>query len=276
MANQEALNWLPFAYKVQLPIKEETVTKVKRERGIDRAIDLLDCLHKHRRPMVVNELATAMGAPRSTIYQITKTMLDRSVLDSYSDGRVFLGRKLFLYGTSVPEQYSLIELSKPFIDELAEELGERVELNAFVDWKQGVLNVADGKRDYFFPMNPGASYPLPLTAAGRFLIDGFDEESLRSHIPEEDYFRHGTRVMTLERLMQESKEAKACGYSVVSNLLDTHMSALSAPIVDSNGVVLATIGLAIPTGELETNKDRFIEALMQTIDKVQEKLLMSA
>ena len=251
------------------------MTKVKRERGIDRAIDILDCLHNHRRPMVINELAAAMGAPRSTIYQITKTLLDRSVLDSYSDGRVFLGRKLFLYGASVPEHYSLIKISKPFIDELAEELGERVELNGLVDWKQGILNVADGKRTYFFPLNPGGSYPLPLTASGRFLIDGFDEETLRTHIPEEDYFRHGTRVITLERFMQESQEAKACGYSVVSNLLDSHLSALTAPIIDSNGAVLAAIGFAFPTGELEANKDRFIEALMQTIDKVQEKLLIA-
>lgn len=251
------------------------MTKAKRERGIDRAIDLLDCLHHHRRPMVVNELAAAMGAPRSTIYQITKTLLDRSVLDSYSDGRVFLGRKLFLYGTSIPEQYSLIEISKPFIDELAEEVGERVELNSLVDWRQGVLYVADGKRDYFFPLNPGASYPLPLTAAGRFLIDGFDEETLRSHIPEEDYIRHGTRVMTLDRFMQESQEAKVCGYSITSNLLDSHLSALTAPIVDSTGVVLATIGLAFPTGELEANQDRFIVALKKTIDKVQKKFLVA-
>ncbi|MDC1536092.1 hypothetical protein N8516_02900 [Candidatus Thioglobus sp.] len=114
-----------------------------------------------------------------------------------------------------------------------------------------------------------------LTASGRFLVDGFDEETLRSHIPEEDYFRHGTRVITLERFMQESKEAKACGYSIVSNSLDTHLTALTAPIYDSNGAVLATIGFAFPTGELEANKDRFIEALKQTIDKVHKKFLIA-
>jgi len=255
--------------------EEKLVKKVKRKSGIYRAFDILDCLHNFRRPMVINELAAAMDAPRSTIYQLTKTLLDRSVLDSYSDGRVYLGRKLFLYGISVPEQYSLIEISKPFIKELAEEVGERVELNGLVDWRQAVLNVADGKRDYFFPLNPGGSYPLPLTASGRFLVDGFDEETLRSHIPEEDYFRHGTRVITLERFMQESKEAKACGYSIVSNSLDTHLTALTAPIYDSNGAVLATIGFAFPTGELEANKDRFIEALKQTIDKVHKKFLIA-
>ncbi|MDA7551550.1 helix-turn-helix domain-containing protein [Rhodobacteraceae bacterium] len=251
------------------------MAKVTRERGIDRAIDILDCLHHHRRPMVVNELATAMGAPRSTIYQMTKLLLDRAVLDSYSGGRIFLGRKLFLYGSAVPEQYSLIELSKPFIDELADELGERVELNGLVDWKQSILCVAPGKRAYFFPLNSGASYPLPLTSSGRFLIDGFDEETLRTSIPEEDYFRHGTQVMTLGRLMRDSQDAKARGYSVVSDLLDTHMSSISMPIIDKSGVVLSTIGVAFPTGEMEVSKDRFVEALKETVTKVREKFLMA-
>ncbi len=252
------------------------MAKSIRERGIDRAIDILDCLHKHRRPMVVNELAAAMGAPRSTIYHMTKILLDRSILDSYSDGRVFLGRKLFLYGSSVPEQYSLIELSKPFIDELAERLGERVELNGLVDWKQSILCVAPGKRSYFFPLNQGASYPLPLTSSGRFLIDGVDEETLRNRIPDEDYLRHGTHMMTLERFMQESQEAKVRGYSVASDLLETHLSSISMPITDANGVVLATIGVAFPTGELEPSEERFVGALEQTVAQVRQKVLIAS
>ena len=151
--------------------------KVSRERGIDRAIDILDCLQEHGQPIVINELAAVMGAPRSTIYQMSKVLLDRSILDSYSGGRVFLGRKLFLYGSSVSKKYSLIEIAKPHINELAEKLGETVELNGLVDWKQGILYAAEGKRPYFYSLKKGdgyPSYPLPLTSSGRFLIDGFD------------------------------------------------------------------------------------------------------
>ena len=249
------------------------MAKGTRERGIDRAINILDYLHKHRRPMVINELASAMGAPRSTIYELTKVLLDRSILDSYSGGRVYLGRKLLLYGAAVPEQYSLIELSKPLIDELAEKLGERVELNGIVDWKQSVLTVADGKRSYFFPLQLGASYPLPLTASGRFLIDGIDEASLRARIPEEDYFLHGKKVMTLERFLEDSRNANSRGYSVTSGLLDTYLSAMAMPIVDLDGRVLATIGMAFPSGALPDNESRFARALGEARAKIQERLL---
>ena len=243
--------------------------KGSRERGVDRVINILDCLHKHRRPMVINELAAAMGAPRSSIYELTKVLLNRSILDAYSDGRVYLGRKLFLYGTAVPEYYSLIELSKPFINELAEWCGERVELNSMVDWKQSILAVADGKRAYFFPLNPGASYPLPLTASGRFLIAGIDEATLRERISKEDYFLNGKRVMTFERFLQDSQAAQLRGYSVTSGLLDTYLSGMAMPVKDADNRVIATIDMAFPSGELETNEERFACALSKTTAKVQ-------
>ena len=245
--------------------------KVTRERGIDRAIDILDCLHNHGRPMVVNELAAIMGAPRSSIYLMTKILLDRSILDSYSEGRVFLGRKLFVYGSSVSEQYSLIEISKPFIDKLAKTLGERVELNALADWKQSILYFSPGKRSFFNHYSRSVICPLPLTSSGRFLINGIEEETVFSSIPEKDYFRDGDRVMTFERFMKESREANAQCYSVTLDLLETHMAAISMPITDKNGRVLATIGTTFPTAEFEPSKVRFIEALRHTVEAVTDK-----
>ena len=50
------------------------------------------------------------------------------------------------------------------------------------------------------------------------------------------------------------KQAKKCGFSIVSDLLEIHLSSISCPIFDSNGFIIATIGLAFPTGEIEKNK----------------------
>ena len=249
---------------------------ISRERGIDRAIDILDCLREQGRPMVINELAALMGAPRSTIYQICKVLLERSILDFYSGGRIFLGRKLFIYGSSVSQHYSLIEIAKPIINKLAENLGETVELNGLVDWKQGILYAAEGKRHYFYTLKKGdryPSYPLPLTSSGRFLIDGLDKTTLIKKIPKKDYFRGDKHLITLESFMQECLEAKKCGFSIVSDLLEIHLSAISCPIFDSNGSILATIGIAFPTGEIEKNKSFFIDELTQASSKIQEKFL---
>ena len=251
------------------------MAKGSRGRGLDRAIDILDCLHKHGRPMVINELAAAMDAPRSSVYELTKVLLNRSVLDTYDGGRVYLGRKLFSFGQAVHDQQSLIELTKPFIDELSEACGERAELNVLVDWKQSILYQAPGPRLYFFPSNPGAHYPLPLTGSSRFLIAGIDEATLRERIPEEDYYLNGKRVMTFERFLDESRAALARGYCAVSGLLDHYLSAIVMPITDSQGGVIATIGLALPSGELAKNEERFLQRLTEAQARIQERLSAS-
>jgi DNA-binding IclR family transcriptional regulator len=49
------------------------------------------------------------------------------------------------------------------------------------------------------------------------------------------------------------------------------LSAISMPITDENKTILATIGTTFPTAELEPSKDRFIEALKQTVEAVMAK-----
>ena len=47
-----------------------------RERGIDRVLRLLDCLHHHGQPIRIGDLARAMNAPRSSTYEIVRTLVE--------------------------------------------------------------------------------------------------------------------------------------------------------------------------------------------------------
>ncbi len=249
------------------------MTKTSRERGLERAIKILDCLHEHGRPMVINELAAAMQAPRSTVYELTRLLLNRSILDSCGQGgRVFLGRKLFVYAQAFQKQYPLFELAEPVIDELAKASGERAELCANVDWKQYIIYASEGPRPYWFKPHPGGKYPLPLCATGRFLTAGIDEETLRERIPAEDYCLNGKQLITFERFLADSGEARSQGYSVVSGLVDPYMAAVAMPITDSAGKVVAAIGLVFPTGELAANEARFVQSLRAAQAKIQSAL----
>ncbi len=68
---------------------EETVNR--RARGLDRAFDILDALREAGRPLRPNEIAAAMGAPRSTIYEIVAALVKLDVLEAAdTEGRVFL------------------------------------------------------------------------------------------------------------------------------------------------------------------------------------------
>src|SRR5262245_32664504 len=88
----------PAARTVAKPARPE---EAGRTRGIDRAFEILECLHDSKKPLRPNEIAIAIGAPKSTTYDVVGLMLNRGILDrADGEGRVFLGRRLYLFGLS--------------------------------------------------------------------------------------------------------------------------------------------------------------------------------
>ena len=63
-------------------------TTGQRERALDRMVQVLDFLHAHRRPVSPGELARSIGAPRSTVYSLVKSLCEIGILETSSaDGR---------------------------------------------------------------------------------------------------------------------------------------------------------------------------------------------
>lgn len=246
------------------------MTKASRERGIERAIKILDFLQESGEAIVINELAEAIGAPRSTVYDLTKLLIDHSLLDTYGDeGKVFLGRKMMLYGRAYEAQYPLVEQATKFVSDLARETGELSELCSRVDWKQCILHACQGRRPYWFNQFPGNKYPLPLTASGRFLIAGMSREDLQGFIPAGDYCSNGKSVSSPKQFLTDSVEAQKLGYAIVSELVDQYVTAIAMPLIAPSGEIFATISLSFPTGELESKKDFFVDRMRIAQSKIQ-------
>src|SRR5262249_18223403 len=90
-------------------------------RGIDRAFEILECLHDSKKPLRPNEIAVAIGAPKSTTYDVVGLMLSRGILDrADAEGRVFLGRRLYLFGLSHLTHFDVMRLASGYLDHLSE------------------------------------------------------------------------------------------------------------------------------------------------------------
>jgi DNA-binding IclR family transcriptional regulator len=71
------------------------VTKNSRARGLDRAFAILDYLRTRKCPLRPNEIAVAMGAPNSSVYEIINNLVEHNILEYFDrEGRVFLVERL--------------------------------------------------------------------------------------------------------------------------------------------------------------------------------------
>ena len=70
-------------------------------KSLVKALELLDILSNKQAPMTLRELYQASGYPKSTIYALLSTLRAYGCIRQESDGRYYLGMKLFQWGCSV-------------------------------------------------------------------------------------------------------------------------------------------------------------------------------
>ena len=82
-------------------------------------------------PCAPNEIAAAIGAPRSSVYELVNLLLEHGMLEYQGgDGRVFLGRRLYFLGTAYAEQFDLMRECDRMLVRLAEETRETAQMCA--------------------------------------------------------------------------------------------------------------------------------------------------
>ena len=116
----------------------------ERRRGIDRVIMLLDALLRHRVPMRVGDIAKAIGAPRSTTYEIVNSLLEAEMLENVGpEGHVYFGRAMHLFGWAYSHHNAHYRRIIETLDKTAAETGETVQLCGLRGNKYIVLDCRD-------------------------------------------------------------------------------------------------------------------------------------
>ena len=218
----------------------------QRERGLDRAISLLDLLHRQRRPARIPDLARDLGAPRSTIYEIINRLLGAGILEIYDDGTVYFGKAVHFYAADYMAAQNLIRRARDEVDRLATETGETAQFCMLHGNKYAVVHMHAGARPFRISSDIGVGIPLPVTASGRLLLSHLTREELCAFVPEEDLRLPDGRVIAIDDFHRDIQEARRQGYCVTVGLVDSFTQCMAAPVTGHDGRVVATICFMVP------------------------------
>ena len=127
----------------------------------------MEFLRQHKRPLNPNEIATGLGGPRSSIYELVNLMLINGILEKDTGGQVFLGRKLYFLGNAYAERFDLGHEAEKMLDKLAQETRETSQLCMLDGNKYTVAQMVEGARPFRISSDVGEPVPIPWTAADR-------------------------------------------------------------------------------------------------------------
>ena len=226
---------------------ESGVSERSRERGIDRVLKLFEYLNSQGHPVRVAELPKALGAPRSTIYEIVRVLTESGTLEiSGDDNKVYFGRAMYIYGISYFRENDLIRRGSQEVDALSKLTGESSELCMLNSNRQAVVHTHPGTRPMRIVSEAGAQWPLPWTASGRLLLSHMSEVEIRELIQPEDLILPDRRVVDIKDFISECGAARGKSIVITQRLVNNFSQCLAVPILGLHGEVQATLCLVLP------------------------------
>lgn len=249
----------------------ETVSR--RTRGLDRAFEILEFLRVKRQPMRPNEIASEIGAPRSSIYELINLLLSHGMLDYQGgDGRVYLGRRLYFLGTAYAEQFDLMRECDRMLIRLAEETRETAQMCLLEGRKYTVAMMREGIRPFRISSNIGELVSIPWTASGRLLVSHMSDSQILDLIPPDDFVLPNGRRMEPSEFIGQVRNAARDGYFTFNSEVENFTHCFAVPIHQADGACIATLCLVAPREDGLRNRETYLDSLLRAAGEISEKL----
>jgi DNA-binding IclR family transcriptional regulator len=225
----------------------------ERENGVqsvDRAVTALEIIARSGQAGV-GEVATALGVHKSTASRLLGALESRELVEQAGErGRYRLGFGLLRLAGSIPGQLDLTGQGAQVCADLAEALGETV--NLAVLQGRHVVNIHQVHGQSAITVNNWVGRPTPLhaTSSGKVVLAGLGVAAREDLLgPELERFTEAT-VVDLAALHRQLDRAAAEGFAVTVEEYEVGLNAIASPILSFGGTLVGAVSVSGPAYRL--------------------------
>ncbi|MET7615726.1 IclR family transcriptional regulator [Streptomyces sp. NPDC005408] len=145
---------------------------VREVKSAGRTVELLEVLAaRGDRPARLRELAEELGVPRSSMYALLQTLIDRGWVRTDATGSLYgIGIRALLTGTSYLDSDPRVRAARPYLDEASDALGETIHLGR-LDGANVVYLATRESHEYLRTFSRvGRRFPAHAGALGKALL----------------------------------------------------------------------------------------------------------
>ncbi len=257
-----------------------SVSNRNPRRGTDRlssvttAIHLMKAFSEDEPELGISELAKRLQIAKSTVHRLASALLEEGLLEQNPEnGRYRLGIGLFSLGTQVRTRLDVAVEAKPILNELRLRTGENARLGILN--RRSVVFIHDFESNDTIRLRSitGQFRPAHATAEGLCLLAGLRQPDLEEFLSQPLIARTPNTVIVPEDLTERIKRIKRVGYATEDEECDIGTRCIAAPIRQSDGRVIAAIGMAGP--RLRIKKRDFpslADLVMETAQRLSDRL----
>ncbi|HTO93307.1 MAG TPA: IclR family transcriptional regulator [Bacteroidota bacterium] len=211
--------------------------------AIHRAVQVIELLAASHSGFSLADVSRQTGIPKSSLFRILAALEQHSIVLQDHERKIFrLGMKLLDWGNAALEKIDLKTIVHPHLIRMAHETRESYYLTILDGQEVIIIDRADNPEMWSIVARLGARSPVHATASGQVLIADLPEETLDRIIEKSGLKKFTPKTIVNEaRLKKRLREIVHDGYAVADAEYKPDLCAISVPIYDHNGKVVAAL-----------------------------------
>lgn len=215
--------------------------------NLRNACRILKLLGRHPDGLKAADLARELNIPVTTTLRIMTT-LHLEGLARKIEGRYELGPILIQLGTAALAGTELREQALPVLQRLTAAAAETSHLAIPCDERALIVAVQDSPHPLRASSRPGYLAELHCSSTGKIFLAYLYLHRFAEVLPAETLIPRTARTLTtLTKLKHEAELTRNRGFSLDDEEYHHGVRCLAAPVFDSDGTVVAAIGITAPT-----------------------------
>lgn len=215
--------------------------------SLARGLEVISAFTKSRPKMTLSDIARSTGMSRATVRRLLLTLVREGYADK-DDKLFYLKPKVLKLGYSAVSSMSMLDVIQPVMNELADKLQESV--FAAVLAGEEVFYVARASADRLINVGitVGKRAPAFAVSTGRILLAAEPEEVRERYLDNVRLEKLTPNTVTSKvKLRALIEEARIANYSIVDQEMEAGLGAISVPIRNGEGKVIAALNVCCPS-----------------------------
>lgn len=212
--------------------------------AVTLAFQILESLARSDKPCRVTDLATELGTSKPRIFRHLHTLKMLGYVEQESETeRYYVGVRLAMLGNRAAYRFELVNIGRPILQELRDELNLTVVISKIEDNKVLIADKLDGDSGVSFIAKIGSTLDLHSTAQGKLVLAYAEPPILDEVIAQGLQAKTIHTITDPKKLRAEIVRIRQQGWASAPNEMLTGLNAIAVPIFDAEERLRATVAI---------------------------------
>jgi DNA-binding IclR family transcriptional regulator len=243
-------------------------------RAVERAMEILAAFDSEHEDRGVSEIAHATGLHKATAHRMMMTLLNGGFLERAGGGERFrLGLRVVELGLGALRRLDVRRAAFPYMEQLVARFQETCDLGIFARGWVLYVEVVHSQHSLTIAARIGRRLPAYCTASGRVFLAFLPPEVVEPILNGPLIACTGRTITSIAGLQEELELTRRRGYALDDEELEAGIRAVSVPIRDIDGKVIAALSMPGPVNRMPPERlPEITEALLEAAEAISARV----